>query len=109
MKPLAIAAIVVALSGLQGCLKPEPVIYRVSLGMSEQKVLEALGPPLAVKEDGTGKTFEYQSWTNNMHGRPAHRHDWHVHLVAGKVDSYGMAVTESALQKPGTFAQPKTD
>src|ERR1035438_3060919 len=90
MKSLAIAGIVVALSGLGGCLKPEPVLYRVSLGMSEKQLLEALGPPLSVREEGEGKTFEYQSWTNNLHGKPVHRHDWHVHLFAGRVDAYGL-------------------
>jgi hypothetical protein len=78
-----------ALVGLVGCIKPEPVLYRVSLGMSEQRLLEALGPPLAVREEGAGKTFEYQTWTNNLRGKPVHRQDWHVHLTAGKVDGYG--------------------
>lgn len=93
MKRLAVAGMVVALVallGLGGCIKPEPVLYRVSLGMSEKRLLEALGPPLAIREEGEGKTFEYRSWTNNLRGRPVHRQDWHVHVFAGKVDSYGL-------------------
>lgn len=90
MKRLALAGMALALTGLGGCIKPEPVLYRVSLGMSEKHLLEALGPPLAIREEGAGKTFEYQSWTNNLRGRPVRRQDWHVHLFAGKVDSYGL-------------------
>ena len=90
MKKRLLAGMVMALLGLAGCLKPEPVLYRVSIGMSEEKLLEALGPPLSVKEEGAGKTFAYRTWTNNMHGNPAHQHDWHVHLSQGKVDSYGL-------------------
>jgi len=89
MNRLVVAGILVAVAGLGGCLKPEPVLYRVSLGMSEQRLIEALGPPLAIREEGEGRTFEYQTWTNNLRGRPVHRHDWHVHLTAGKVDAYG--------------------
>jgi len=85
-----VAGAVLALLGLAGCVKPEPVIYRVSLGMSEQRMVEALGPPLSVKEDGQGRTFEYQTWVTNMHGTPVHRHDWHVHVSSeGIVDAYG--------------------
>lgn len=90
MKRTYIALIAGLLVGMAGCLKPEPVLYRVSLGMSEKRLMEALGPPLSVKEGGDGKTLEYESWTNNLHGRPAHMQKWHVHLSAGKVDSYGM-------------------
>jgi len=90
MNRIALGGMLVALAGLGGCIKPEPVLYRVSLGMSEKRLLEALGPPLAIREEGDGKTFEYQSWTNNLRGRPVHRQDWHVHLIAGKVDSYGL-------------------
>ena len=90
MKRLAVAGMALALAGLGGCIKPEPVLYRVSLGMSEKRLLEALGPPLAIREEGDGRTFEYQTWTNNLRGKPVHRHDWHVHLSAGKVDSYGL-------------------
>ncbi len=85
-----LAGTAVALIGMAGCVKPEPVIYRVSLGMSEQRMMEALGPPLSVRGDGQGKTFEYQTWVTNMHGRPVHRHDWHVHVSSeGLVDAYG--------------------
>ncbi len=90
MRLLALAGMLLALAGGTACLKPEPVLYRVSLGMSEEKLLEALGQPLSVREEGDGKTFAYQTWTNNMHGQPAHRHDWHVHLSKGRVDSYGL-------------------
>jgi hypothetical protein len=92
MKRLAVtgmALALLALAGLGGCIKPEPVLYRVSLGMSEKRLLEALGPPLAIREEGEGRTFEYQTWTNNLRGKPVHRQDWHVHLLGGKVDSYG--------------------
>jgi hypothetical protein len=87
---MALAGISLAVAALGGCLKPEPVLYRVSLGMSEKRLIEALGPPLAIREEGNGKTFEYQSWTNNLRGKPVYRHDWHVHLTAGKVDAYGL-------------------
>jgi len=90
MRSMIHAGMVLALLGLAGCLKPEPVLLRVSIGMSEAKLMEALGPPLSVKEDETGKTLAYQTWTNNMHGNPAHRHDWHVHVTEGRVDSYGL-------------------
>jgi hypothetical protein len=90
MNRLVVAGIAVALAGLGGCLKPEPVLYRVSFGMSEQRLIEALGPPLAIREEGEGRTFEYQTWTNNLRGKPVYRHDWHVHLTAGKVDAYGL-------------------
>ena len=90
MKRWAVAGMAMGLVGLVGCIKPEPVLYRVSLGMSEQRLLEALGPPLAIREEGAGRTFEYQTWTNNLRGKPVYRHDWHVHLFAGKVDSYGL-------------------
>ena len=85
-----VAGTAVVLLGMAGCVKPEPVIYRVSLGMSEKLMMEALGPPLSIREDGQGKTFEYQTWVTNMHGTPVHRHDWHVHVSPeGLVDSYG--------------------
>ncbi len=90
MKSVIQAGMLLLVLGLAGCLKPEPVLYRVSLGMSEASLMEALGPPLSVKEDETGKTLAYQTWTNNMHGNPAHRHDWHVHVSEGRVDSYGL-------------------
>jgi hypothetical protein len=77
--------------------------------MSEKKLMEALGPPLSVKEEGEGKTFEYQTWTNNLHGKPVYRHDWHVHLVAGKVDSFGLDAAIVPPEQPGPAARPKTE
>ena len=90
MRSMSKAGMLFFALGLAGCLKPEPVLLRVSIGMSETKLMEALGPPLSVKEDVNGKTLAYQTWTNNMHGNPAHRHDWHVHVSEGRVDSYGL-------------------
>ena len=89
MRWLAMAGITLSLAGTGGCFKPEPVLYRVYHGMSEKQLVEALGPPLSVKEEGTGRTFFYESWTNNFHGIPVHRHHWHVHVSSGMVDSYG--------------------
>jgi hypothetical protein len=94
MRRLTMAGIVMASVGLLGCLKPEPVLYRVSLGMSEKHLMEALGPPLAVREEGDGKTLEYQNWFTNLHGKPVYHHRWHVHLLAGKVDSWGQDDTK---------------
>ena len=72
------------------CLKPEPIRYRVRLGMCEAKLMEALGPPLAVREEEGGKTLEYRSWGKNMKGMPVHPEDWYVHLSHGQVDRYGV-------------------
>ena len=90
MKRAIIAGLAASLLGLVGCIKPEPVIYRVRLGMSEAQLVEALGPPLSIKEEGEGKTLEYQTWTNNLHGKPIHLYHWHVHLSAGKVDAFAL-------------------
>ncbi len=72
-----------------GCLKPEPVIYRVSLGMTEEKLLEAVGPPVSRSSDGGVQTLEFRSWGSDPRGRPSHPTDWYVQLVNGKVSAYG--------------------
>jgi hypothetical protein len=90
MKSLVLAWTILALAGSVGCTKPEPVMFRVSLGMSEKLLLEALGPPVSVEEAGEGKLLRYQTWTNNLHGNPSHRYDWHVHVTAGKVVAFDM-------------------
>ncbi|MEI6473365.1 MAG: hypothetical protein WCO20_12060 [Holophagaceae bacterium] len=78
------------LLSLLGCVKPEPVMFRVSLGMPDKQLMEALGPPVSIAEDAQGKILHYQTWTNNMHGNPSHRYDWHVHVVDGKVVAFDM-------------------
>jgi hypothetical protein len=78
---------------LLGCLKPEPIRYRIRLGMSEATLLEALGPPISARQEDGGKTLEYRSWGKNMRGTPVHPEDWYVHLSRGKVDGYGVHKT----------------
>jgi len=87
--PIRLAALAMLLS-LLGCTKPEPVMFRVSLGMADKQLMEALGPPVSVNEDAQGKILHYQTWTNNMHGNPSHRYDCHVHVVDGKVVAFDM-------------------
>lgn len=89
MKRSPIAIAVLLLAGALGCVKPEPVIYRVSLGMSEAKLLEAVGQPLSRSSSGTVHTLEFRTWGSDPHGRPAHPVDWYVELVNGKVSAYG--------------------
>ena len=95
-KPIVVASLFLSLA----CLKPEPVIYRVSLGMTEQRLLEAVGPPQAISETDGGKTLEYQSWGKNLHGNPVHPRNWYVHLAQGKVDAYGWRDEKSAPIPP---------
>lgn len=76
-------------AGALGCLKPEPVIYRVSLGMTEEKLLEAVGQPLSRSSSGDTHILEFRTWGSDPHGRPAHPVDWYVQLVNGKVSAYG--------------------
>lgn len=89
MKRSVIAIGLLLLAGSLGCLKPEPVIYRVSLGMSEEKLLEAVGQPLSRTSRGDIQTLEFRTWGSDSHGRPVNPVDWYVQLVNGKVSAYG--------------------
>ncbi len=72
-----------------GCLKPEPVPYRVSMGMTEQKLFEAVGEPFRTLGGEQEKTLEYRVWVRNVHGREIGTRDWFVHLSHGRVDQVG--------------------
>lgn len=89
MKCSGLPFLVALLLAPLACLKPEPVIYRVSLGMSEQSLLAAVGPPVARSEMGEEKTLEFRSWGKNLRGNPVNPHIWYVHLDHGRVDAYG--------------------
>jgi hypothetical protein len=89
MKRTGILFAAAVLFGGLACLRPEPVIYRVALGMSEQRLLEAVGPPVTIQEADGGKTLEYESWGKNLRGQAVHPRTWFVHLSQGKVDRYG--------------------
>ena len=98
MKRRAILWLLPVMLALLGCLKPEPIIYRVSLGMSEAKLMEAIGPPLSVHEGQEGKVLEYRSWGKDMRGRPVNPQDWYVHMANGHVDSYGRHKAPPAMR-----------
>lgn len=96
MKLRAILWVLPAVLALPGCLKPEPVIYRVSLGMTEARLMEAIGPPLSVQEEGGGRVLEYRSWGKDLRGRPVNPQHWYVHVANGHVDAYGRHKTPPA-------------
>jgi hypothetical protein len=98
MKRTGMLFVVAFFLGTLGCLEPAPVIYRVSLGMTEQRLLEAVGPPLTSTTSEDGKTLEFQSWGKNLRGNPVHPRNWYVHLAQGKVDAYGWRDDKPALR-----------
>jgi hypothetical protein len=83
---------------LGACIRPEPVPYRVFIGMSEAKLKAAVGEPTTVESSLEGDTYRYQIWLYNGRGRATALQHWHVHMKEGRVDAYGWDQAERQVK-----------
>lgn len=90
----------IALVLLSGC---QAVVYgtssdfeKVSLGMTKQQVIEALGSPVAVSADGD-KGEEYLTYKRMKHAISAWPRTYTVTLRGGKVVKYGEQYEEKNI------------
>ncbi len=97
MRLRALGASILFLVSL-ACTRPEPVPYRVSIGMSEANLKAAVGEPTVVETSLEGATYRYQIWLYNGRGRPTVLLHWHVHMKGGRVDAYGMDEEERQVK-----------
>ncbi len=83
---------------LAGCLL-DPDMSKVSLGMTKQEVIAALGKPETVAAKGNYEYLMYEGEASYSDGRLGGEF-YFVRLVDGKVESYG---------KKGDFDSTKND
>jgi hypothetical protein len=103
MKPkiliIGLAALFVA-----GCLSPASKINNVSIGMTKDEVIKAMGTPASVTADDKAEYLNYAlSETGPQFGVPYVATPYEIKLVNGKVVSYGRA---EVVNPPATVTQP---
>ncbi len=84
------------------CIRPEPVPYRVFIGMSEARLRAAVGDPTVVEPSPEGATYRYQILVYNGRGRATALRHWHVHMKEGRVDEYGWDQSERLVKPAST-------
>jgi len=91
MKTFKSFAILLAVCCLCGCAATSE-IYKVSLGMTEQEVVNVLGEPQSVSFKDNAKYLQYRLNAGGLFETdPLHTEEYYVRLVDGKVEAYGKA------------------
>lgn len=82
------AFLLISLILLTGCATASKM-NRVSVGMTKQEVIRAVGNPNSTSAHGGTEYMAYKFWASDSDYFSNNETNYYVRLINGKVDSYG--------------------